>query len=609
MDSSFHTALLRIAGPSTGQTRASDGELVSRFRETSAPEAFAELVRRHAPMVFGVCRRMLPCRQDAEDALQATFLVLAVKAHTVRPPERVGAWLHGVAHRAALKARRDAARRARAERVAAGPRQAPQPLDFDVFPILDEVLLALPEKYRLPVVECHLAGRSRKEAAARLGCSEGTLSGRLARALDLLAARLTRRGVRLPAVSLAGALAARQLAAVVPVNRTASILSLAGLVRDGILPSTGASPLTRGVLNTMWWNKRAALSALGLAVGALIAALGFLGSNCASADPVLPGPSRLTERPLRAAAPVPKFRPQWEEKHTLVCQHPVVEIVAQKEFVVLADEGGNILRWKPGTNETGVLSDYIGRNTETRPIALLNSTRDGSLCFAAADGTVAGRYDLLTRSPLSFFAVEKPSVFLGFSDNGKTWIETVGEKRSVVRLRTNLWADPDARSEDLRFDAAVTHTVFAPNETRLAAITADGKIHIIDRNELKIVRSIEVKNLRAKAIRFSPDDGTLAVVGENGFARLYDAPTGRLAVELKGLKGVITDVAFSPDGKSVATAGDDYTAHLWEAKTGEPVAILKGHKDAIRVVRFGQDSTKLITGSDDKTLKVWGPRE
>jgi RNA polymerase sigma factor (sigma-70 family) len=608
MDAAFHTALLRIAGPATGETRASDGELVSRFRETSAPGAFAELVRRHAPMVFGVCRRMLPCRQDAEDALQATFLVLAVKAHTVRPPERIGAWLHGVAYRAALKARRAAARRARAERGAAAPRQSPRPLDFDVFPVLDEVLLALPEKYRLPVVECHLAGRSRKEAAARLGCSEGTLSGRLARALDLLAARLTRRGVRLPAVSLAGALATRQLAAVVPVNRTAAILSLAGLVRDGILPSTSASPLTRRVLNAMWWRKLTALSALGLAVGALIAALGFLGSNPASADPVLPGPSRVTQRPLRAA-PVPKFRPQWEEKHTLVCQHPVVEIVALKESAVLADEVGNIVRWKPGTNETEVLSDSIGRNTKTRPIALLNFTRDGYLCFTAADGTVAGRYDLLARTPESIFALEKPSVFLGFSDTGRRWIHTVGEQRSVVRLRRNLWADPDARSADLRFDAAVTHAVFAPNETRLAATTADGTIHIVDRKELKIVRSIEVKNLRPKAIRFSPDDRTLAVVGENGFARLYDAPTGHLAAELKGLKGVISDVAFSPDGKRVATAGDDYTARLWEAKTGEPVALLKGHKDAIRVVRFGQDSTKLITGSDDKTVKVWGPKE
>src|SRR5262245_47886452 len=141
MSASLRSTLFRVAGP-PGAATVTDGELVRRFQAECDQDCFAELVRRHGPMVFGVCRRMLPCREEAEDAFQATFLVLAVKPHAVRPPERVGAWLHGVACRAALKARRTAARRTEAERVAIELRQPPQSPDPDLLPILDEALLS-----------------------------------------------------------------------------------------------------------------------------------------------------------------------------------------------------------------------------------------------------------------------------------------------------------------------------------------------------------------------------------------------------------------------------------------------------------------------------------
>jgi RNA polymerase sigma-70 factor (ECF subfamily) len=162
-----------------------DGQLLECFLARREEEAFAALVRRHGPMVLGVCRRVLHNTHDAEDAFQATFLVLARKAASVVPTDRVGHWLYGVAHRTALKARTAAARRRRTERQAGqmlaregGAEDHPD----DLRSLLDEELHRLPGKYCAPLLLCLLEGKTRKEAARRLGWTEGTLSGRLARA-------------------------------------------------------------------------------------------------------------------------------------------------------------------------------------------------------------------------------------------------------------------------------------------------------------------------------------------------------------------------------------------------------------------------------------------
>ncbi len=580
---------------------AGDAELVGRFRDAHDQAAFAELVRRHGPMVFGACRRMLPCRQDAEDAFQATFLVLAVKPDAVRPPDRVGAWLHGVACRAALKARRTAARRAAAESRAADLRQPSPPPDPDLAALLDDALLALPEKYRLPVVECHLAGRSRKEAAARLGWSEGTLSGRLARALNLLAARLARRGVGLPAAALAGVLSARPLPAAVPAGLVASTLSVADLIRVGFPPPTGfAAALSHGVLNAMWWKKLATLSAVVLAAGALVATVGFLAPTRATADP----------RP--AAAPVPQPGPKWDVKHTITREHPVTELAVKEDLVAFADGGGNVLLWKIGEKKPRTVAEPAKRKGDAGPVAHLRFTPDPDfLCFVSGNGAYFWVHDLDTGAVYGAGKDDAPYTCIGFSADGRMMVEA-HRMRQVLYLQPINWEGEEwAPPERVRLDAAITHAAFAPAGDRLAVTTDDGKLRVINRNvrkeaedRLEVAHTIEVKNLRANAVRFSPDGKVLAVVGENGFGKLYDAATGKEAAELRGLKGFVFDAALSPDGKTVATGGDDTTARLWDAKTGEPLAVLEGHKDSVLRVAFGPGGS-LVTGSADKTLKVW----
>src|SRR5262249_4595958 len=185
----LRTSVLREAGG------LSDRQLLEIFIERRDEAAFEAIVRRHGPMVMGVCGRVLRNRQDAEDAFQAVFLVLVRKAAAITSRELLAAWLYGVAYNTALKAKSAAARRRRKERQATAmlePDSETSSPERDWLPFLDRELNGLPDRYRLPIVLCELQGKSHKEAARELGCPIGTLSGRLSRGRNLLAKRLAR---------------------------------------------------------------------------------------------------------------------------------------------------------------------------------------------------------------------------------------------------------------------------------------------------------------------------------------------------------------------------------------------------------------------------------
>jgi RNA polymerase sigma factor (sigma-70 family) len=184
----------------------SDRALVERWVAGADPSALELLVRRHGGMVCGVCRRMLGDTPDADDAFQATFLILVRKAKSLDRPEQVAGWLHRVALRVARKVRADRTRRQMRE-VAIVDLAAPtRPEDVQILrQELDEELDRLPEKYRLPIVLCELEGHTLEEAAQLLGWPKGTVAGRLSRGRDLLRRRLSRRrGVVLPLLLMGG---------------------------------------------------------------------------------------------------------------------------------------------------------------------------------------------------------------------------------------------------------------------------------------------------------------------------------------------------------------------------------------------------------------------
>jgi RNA polymerase sigma factor (sigma-70 family) len=265
-----------------------DGQLLESFIAHRDEAAFATLVTRHGPMVMGVCRRILGNHHDAEDAFQATFLVLARKAASIVPREMLGNWLYGVAYRAAAKVRAMNARRRAKERemtempVPVAARQ--DDLWRDLRPLLDCQLNCLPDNYRVAIVLCDLEGKSGRDAARQLGWPEGTLSSRLARGRKLLAKRLTRRGLEVSGGALAMMLARADASACVPERVATTTIMAAGRItaRAGVSAGTASAPATvlaEGVIKTMLLTKLRFVAGPLLAISAVTLACGALASG------------------------------------------------------------------------------------------------------------------------------------------------------------------------------------------------------------------------------------------------------------------------------------------------------------------------------------------
>lgn len=249
-----------VAGQDPVET--ADGDLLARFTTRRDEAAFAELMRRHGPMVMGVCRRMLHDPNDADDAFQATFLVLVKRAGSLGVIHSVGDWLHGVAVRTALRARIQSAKRRQREREAAAMPASEASDEFlwsDLRPVLDEEIQRLPGRYRAAFILCHLEGKTNEEAARCLGCPKGTVLSRLARARERLRLRLTKRGVTLSTAVLAAVLTERTASATVTPPLAATTLRAAmALAATGSAAGIASTPvitLTEGVVHAMFMSK------------------------------------------------------------------------------------------------------------------------------------------------------------------------------------------------------------------------------------------------------------------------------------------------------------------------------------------------------------------
>jgi RNA polymerase sigma factor (sigma-70 family) len=272
----------------------SDEDLLCRYLAGPTEEseaAFTDLVARHGPMVLAVCRHILGRDGEAEDAFQATFLVLARNAAAIHDRRVIARWLYEVAYRTAVRARvRSGRRRIRekeaAEMSALGYPPESDPAWNELRPVLHEEVSRLPETYRSAVVLCYLEGRTNEEAAAILRWPIGTVKGRLSRAREMLRSRLTRRGLALSAAFLMARLSQNAVfAEVVPASLTEAtargvvaaarggpqgvstlsprILDLA----DGESPDPGFTPTVRGIARTLLAVVAAAILILGLSAG------------------------------------------------------------------------------------------------------------------------------------------------------------------------------------------------------------------------------------------------------------------------------------------------------------------------------------------------------
>jgi RNA polymerase sigma factor (sigma-70 family) len=340
--------LRRVAEPgwAAGLT---DGELLERFLARRDEAAFTALVRRHGPAVLGVCRRILHHPQEAEDAFQATFLVLVRSAASIRKRRSVGSWLYGVARRVAVRARGDRARRRQVEQRAPARAAADVPdqaTGREFRSVLEEEVRRLPERCRLPFVLCYLEGKTNAEAAEQLGCPKGTVLSRLAHARELLRARLGRRGLGLPA-GLAGLAAAEGThAAALPAPLVAATTRAASVLAGGEGGVAGAIPgrvaeLTERTVRAMWGAKLKLAALVVLVAGLVGGGASALAYRALGADRPTEGPpaaqqARPAEARGEAAKPPPPEpdpeaaraldrRKQLEEQHDQL-QHTVQQL-------------------------------------------------------------------------------------------------------------------------------------------------------------------------------------------------------------------------------------------------------------------------------------------
>jgi RNA polymerase sigma factor (sigma-70 family) len=384
-----------------------DAELLTRYIDAHDGDAFAALVTRHGRMVLGVCQRVLRNQNDAEDAFQATFLVLARKPHAVRPRHLVGNWLYGVAHRTALEARRaTAVRRAKERRAAEMAEGSTNSCDRDdLRQVLDAELSLLPEKYRAPVVLCDLEGLSRREAAARLGWSEGTLSSRLFRARALLARRLSRYGL-----AVSGGLLGTLLSEVSAAPPSSSLLDTTVQASLGQTAAGAvAVSLTEGVMKAMLLAKLKVL-ATGLAAVCLVVGIGTAGYGFRSASAAEEAQARSESEVERLTRERDQLRKELDEVRALALleRKRVEQLAAQLEALRKETGRGKPAGGKP--TEVDLFDVFKSRQFEAHRKELADLRERVSRLEEA----VAGRRPGMT-PPGGTSAVGRPSGFQGMA--------------------------------------------------------------------------------------------------------------------------------------------------------------------------------------------------
>jgi RNA polymerase sigma factor (sigma-70 family) len=585
-------------------TGLTDGELLKCFIARRDEAAFEALLRRHGPMVLGVCRRVLRNEADAEDAFQATFLVLVRKAATIRPRGMVGNWLYGVAHSTALKARAMRTKRSAKERgAAARPRTGVAAETSDqLHALLDQELKALPDIYRAAIILCDLEGKSIKEAARQLGCPPGTVGTRLARGRHLLARRLSRAGLTLSGGMIATAIARRATAGVVPPALMISTVKAAVRIAAGQAASGTVSAkvaiLTEGVLKAMFLTRLKIATGVLLAVVAVASGLGALAHPAAAQKEGRPDSTKPVGR--RPALP------SYEAAFTLTGHtDPVTSVAFTSDGKTLASGSHD---------ETVRLWDVAaGKERDTlkghsKPVSSVAFTPDGkSLASGSHDYTVK-LWDVTTgKESRTLKGHTYPVAALAFTRDGKTLASGSWDK--TVRL----WEVATGREGGTLegHTEPVSAVTFTPDGKTLVSAGYDETVRVWDVATAKELRTLGGHVHEVHALALSPDGKTLASGGGRGEGqlKLWDLATGKERVQLEGHAKPVTSLVFTPDGRMLISGGRDGTLKLWDVATGKERDTLKSHTEPVSAVAVTPDGRTLASGGMDNIVQLWNRRK
>jgi RNA polymerase sigma factor (sigma-70 family) len=571
----------------------SDHDLLKGFSDQHDEAAFHMLLRRHGPMVLHVCRGVLAGEADAEDAFQATFLILASKAASIRKTSALGSWLHGVAYRTALKARAQAgARRKNESRAPARPISEPDDLTWqEVRQVMHEELTGLADRYRVPLVVCYLEGQTQDAAAVQLGLAKSTLKERLERGRAILRARLVRRGLGPAPLLVAAAWPSATALACLPATLVTSTIKAANLFAAGQATVNGVisakvAALTEGILKTMFLTNLK-VTAAGLVIAALLATGLFV-----------TGMGAIPHRAL-AQQSTGKQQEKPKDKDGAGAEKDSVRVVKagkQVNSLTYCNDGTTIaiVLWEKLPEIDVNTSSVVLWDLKKGKVAqTLEKFQEGSFQFrhvtSSKDGT------MIAASATDVGKVHGGAV--------KVWEAKTGKLAAAFEL-----------------DGQVYGTVaLSPDGKKVAggtAITPNGKVCVWDVQSGQLLKTLTAENMEYFVVALSEDGKWIAAggrAGADGLNRVnkvfvWELETGKVKHEWTDttMVGCVAALAFSPDSKHLVAGGpDDATTRVWDMESGKLKYRLNAHSIPDGALAFSPDGKRLATAGRDHKVIVW----
>ncbi|MCI0462390.1 MAG: sigma-70 family RNA polymerase sigma factor [Gemmataceae bacterium] len=572
----------------------SDAVLLERFTRSRDESAFAALVNRHGPMVFRLCRRLLGDIHRAEDAFQATFLILARRASAIRRPASLSAWLYGVAARVARQAQALQARQHPPSTVSLidVPDPHPDPLAQvsarDLLTTLEEEVQRLPETYRLPIILCCIEGLSQEEAAQRLGWPAGSVKGRLERGRKRLHQRLTKRGLTLSAALAVVELARSTTAAGPPAALVGlAVKAAAGAAGNSAVPGTVLALVAEESLRGLSLSKLKAVAVILLTLGLVTLAGGaFVSHTPGDAGNLQDRVAKATDRPEKSPEP-----PKTSEAD----RQPASP---DPPGALPPAEGSGLRAVRPGTLPPRVIHRFgTPRLFVSGGVASIAVSPDGRW-LAIGDGRAdcVFVWDLKEGKPAWHlcgygYAVNR----LDFSADGRllmTGRETegwLGGPGVVWDLQagkgvSTLAGDGGAVSGDGRSLAVVKHHPQPPPpglRKPILEVVNGFTVRVLDVARGKERGQFKDGEGVVSSIALSPEGSRVAVGTRSGILSCWDVARGKELFAVRGLRGDVYRVAFSPDGKTLVSTSDpnvptpaERRLDCWDAQTGQKLRTL-----------------------------------